>query len=423
MSNETIRVLIVDDNGDTRENLKKMLYFEQDIKVVGTAAGGMQGVAMAKELQPHVVLMDINMPGLDGILTSEKLLAEVPASAIIMMSVQDEQAYMRRAMVAGASDYLVKPFSTDDLVNSIHRAYEREGVRHRILSAFPLSPSTTATLPPLVHAVETGKIISVFSPKGGAGTTTIAVNLACALSISTRKRVALLDCSLLFGDVAVMLNLVSRNSLFDLNALGNDRDLELIEELMVDHASGIRVLLAPPRPEMGEQVTADQVAAIVAKLRNLFDFIIVDTMHSFQDVMLAVLDASDTILVVTTPEVTALKNIKLFLETTEVLGYSPAKLLLVVNRMDSHGGIGLGEIESNVNYKVTCGIVNDWKLATFSVNRGVPFVMSSKESQISRDILALAGTVSTSEAAKSLPEGQPKSRGIGARIGMFKKKR
>ncbi|MBI2865003.1 MAG: response regulator [Chloroflexi bacterium] len=421
MSGETIRVLIVDDNLDTRENLRKMLYFEEDIEVVDTAAGGLEGIEKAKELTPHVVLLDINMPGVDGIRAAERLRAEAPASAVIMMSVQGEQEYLRRAMVAGASDYLIKPFSTDDLVGSIHMVHERDGHRYRTLVA-PTAPTPTGAASAATVPVERAKVIAIFSPKGGAGTTTVAVNLACALKLQTGRRVALLDCSLIFGDVAVMLNLISKNSLADLTAVGGDLDVDLIQDVMVDHASGVKVLLAPPRPEMGETVTAEHLGTILAKLRSLFDYIVVDTMHSFQDVMLSILDVADKIVVLTTPEVTALKNIKLLLETIEVLGYHPSKLALVVNRVDSHGGINIGEIEANVKHKVTSGIVNDWKLATFAVNRGVPFIISSKESPLAKDVLSLASIIAESEEATGHQDGQPKAKGIGGRLGLFRKR-
>lgn len=418
-SNTKIRLLIVDDNIDTQDNLKKMLYFEQDIEILGAASGGYEGIQRTKELQPDIVLMDINMPDIDGIRATERVRAEVPGSAVIIMSVQGEQEYLRRAMVAGASDYLVKPFSTDDLVSSIRMVYEREGLRHRLVAPSP-SPTVVAPPPPVPQA-DKGKVIAIYSPKGGVGRTTIAVNLAAALKLNTEKRVALLDCSLLFGDVGVMLNLVTKKSITDLIPSISEIDAEMIGDVMFTHSSGVKVLLSPPRPEMAELVTAEHINTILAILRRMFDYVVIDTMPSFQDVMLAILDASDKIIVLATPEVSALKNMKLFIETTEALGYQTSKLMLVINRMDSSGGISIAEIEANVNQKVTCGIVNDWKLATFAVNHGVPFILSNKESQISKDLLALSRLIAEGDGAKDRDGSQAKGKGIGSRFGLFRR--
>ena len=121
---ETIRILIVDDIAETRESLKKMLYFEPDMEVVGTARNGQEAIELAGKYQPHVVLMDINMPGLDGISASRKITDQVPYAQIVMMSVQSETDYMRRSMAAGARDFLTKPFTMDEMISTVRRVYD-----------------------------------------------------------------------------------------------------------------------------------------------------------------------------------------------------------------------------------------------------------------------------------------------------------
>src|SRR3954447_13301776 len=123
---DQIRVLIVDDIPETRDHLTKLLGFETDIEVVGAAASGSQAISLAGQLTPDVVLMDINMPGMDGITATERLAAEVPTTAVGMMSVQGEADYLRRSMLAGAREFLVKPFSADELTASIRQVYARE---------------------------------------------------------------------------------------------------------------------------------------------------------------------------------------------------------------------------------------------------------------------------------------------------------
>src|SRR5579884_883880 len=181
-----VTVLIADDMADTRENLTKLLYFEKDIEVVGGASDGPQAVEMSRKLSPDIVLLDVNMPGLDGIAAAAAIRESGCGSAVIMMSVQDDTQLYRQAMLAGAREFLTKPFSGQDLIQSIRRVYEHS---ERPLAGRP-APITTAT--PVLPA-RNGKIITVFSPKGGVGRTTLAVNLSVALRKLTDATVALVD--------------------------------------------------------------------------------------------------------------------------------------------------------------------------------------------------------------------------------------
>ena len=206
-----IGVLIVDDIIDTRENLGKLLMFERDIEVIGTASSGPEAIEASRKLVPDVVLMDINMPEMDGIKAAELLSSEMPGVGIIMMSVQGEQDYLRRAMLAGAREFLIKPFSGDDLVRSIRHVYRLESSKRAMAAAASVPMRGTMSLngengPEEGHQ---GRIMAIVSPKGGVGRTTVAANLAVALKLSTQKKVALVDGSLYFGDVGVMLNLLS----------------------------------------------------------------------------------------------------------------------------------------------------------------------------------------------------------------------
>src|SRR3954469_3492482 len=205
---DQIRVLIVDDIPETRDHLTKLLGFEGDVEVVGAAASGTEAIAMAAQLRPDVVLMDINMPDMDGIATTEKLSAEVPAASVVMMSVQGEADYLRRSMLAGAREFLVKPFSSDELTTSIRQVHIREREK---LSRMAIRPVASANGTAQDGDREPGQIIALFSPKGGVGRTTIAVNLAVAAAAELGKKVVLVDASFQFGDVGVLLNLNPKN--------------------------------------------------------------------------------------------------------------------------------------------------------------------------------------------------------------------
>ena len=140
---DTIRILVVDDIAETRDHISKLLSFETDMEVVGAAASGYEALEVGGQLLPDVVLMDINMPGMDGITTTEQLTSRAPNAAIVMMSVQGEADYLRRSMLAGAREFLVKPFSSDELCDSIRQVYTRE--REKQVRIAPFVPAVVPT--------------------------------------------------------------------------------------------------------------------------------------------------------------------------------------------------------------------------------------------------------------------------------------
>ena len=396
---EKIRILIVDDIADTRENLAKLIGFEPDMEVAATAGGGQAAVNMAKKERPHVILMDINMPDMDGITATEIISNTVPESPIIMMSVQGEQDYLRRSMLAGAREFLVKPFSADELINAIRHVHELEKVkRARYAQAAPAAAAPAGPLAAAPVARDTGKIITFFSPKGGVGRTTIATILAVALHQTTQKPVVLVDGSLPFGDIAVILNMSPKaKTIADLVGSFDNTDSDVLESVLVAHSTGIKVLLAPPTPESAELITGANVKHVLELLRERYAYIVVDTWPSFQEQVITMLDVADVVLTLMTLEITSLKNVRVFLEIAEKLGYDDHKLQLVANRNDSSGGIKASDVEASLGRKIPHTIVSDGRTLVLAVNRGVPFVISHRESQVAKDIFTLAQRLTASE--------------------------
>jgi pilus assembly protein CpaE len=395
---DMIKVLIVDDIAETRDHLTKLLGFESDIEVVGAADSGRQALEMAGRLRPDVVLMDINMPDMDGIAATEQLAAEVPTAAVVMMSVQGEADYLRRSMLAGAREFLVKPFSSDELTASIRQVYTRERDKQGRITI-----STAAAVAAAGGGAgrdrEPGQLVAVFSPKGGVGRTTIAVNLAVAAAADLGIKTVLVDGSFQFGDVGVLLNLNPKNkSIADLvPELEAVEEPESIDTFVINHSSGVRVLLAPPSPEMAEMITPAGVRRILDALRATNDLVVVDCTANFSDTTLAILDAADMILTALTLEITSIKNIRLFLEVADQLGYESSKLKLVLNRADSTLGIRVADVEHSIGRKVEHTIVSDGRSVVYALNRGVPFVLSNREAQVSQDILRLATAITGGE--------------------------
>jgi pilus assembly protein CpaE len=392
---EQIRVLIVDDIPETRDHLSKLLGFEGDIDVVGAASSGGEALRLAASLKPDVVLMDINMPDMDGIATTEQLSRDNPTTSIIMMSVQGEADYLRRSMLAGAREFLVKPFSSDELTASIRGVFNREREKQsRIVAAGPTGGGSTVVAQ--TESGEPGQVVAVFSPKGGVGRTTVAVNLAVAAATELGKKVVLVDASFQFGDVGVLLNLNPKNkSIADLAPELDQpgHEVESIDTFVINHSAGIRVLLAPPSPEMAELIKPDGVRRVIEALRMTHDLVVVDCTAFFNDTTLAILDAADTILTMLSLEITSIKNMRLFLEVADQLGYEGGKVRLVLNRADSALGIRVTDVEHSIGRKVDETIVSDGRSVVYALNRGVPFFLSNREAQVSQDILRLARAV------------------------------
>jgi pilus assembly protein CpaE len=397
---EQIRVLIVDDIPETRDHLSKLLGFEGDIDVVGAAASGAEALRLAASLTPDIVLMDINMPDMDGIATTEQLSRDIPTASIIMMSVQGEADYLRRSMLAGAREFLVKPFSSDELTASIRGVFSREREKQSRIVATGAA-ATGGGVVAQTESGEPGQIIAVFSPKGGVGRTTVAVNLAVAAATELGKKVVLVDGSFQFGDVGVLLNLNPKNKSIadlapELDQAGHE--VESIDTFVINHSAGIRVLLAPPTPEMAELIKPDGVKRVLEALRMTHDLVVVDCTAFFNDTTLAILDAADTILTMLSLEITSIKNMRLFLEVADQLGYEGGKVRLVLNRADSALGIKVTDVEHSIGRKVDETIVSDGRSVVYALNRGVPFFLSNREAQVSQDILRLARAVAGERA-------------------------
>jgi pilus assembly protein CpaE len=308
----------------------------------------------------------------------------------VMMSVQGEADYLRRSMLAGAREFLVKPFSSDELTASIRQVSSREREKaSRIGVATPISTNGTGP-----GGDDGGQIVAVFSPKGGVGRTTLAVNLAVAAAMELDKRVVVMDGSFQFGDVGVLFNLNPKsNSIADLIPIIEQGEIDSIDPFIQVHSSGVRVLLAPPTPEMAETITTAGVKQVLDVLRRNFDLVVVDCTAFFNDTTLAILDAADIILTMLSLEITSIKNMRLFLEVAEQLGYEAGKVRLVLNRADSTLGIRVADVETSIGRKVDETIVSDGRSVVYALNRGIPFFVSNREAQVSQDILRLARSV------------------------------
>ena len=245
-----------------------------------------------------------------------------------------------------------------------------------------------------------GKIVTVYSPKGGAGCTTLAVNLALTLN-NDDTRVALVDGNFQFGDVAVFINEQGKNTILDLAPRADELDPEIVEEVMVKHAaSGLHILAAPSRPEHAEKISSAQFSKVLEYLTQMYAYVVVDTASLLTDVTLSAIDVSDLIILVTTQDIPSIKNCRLFLDLLQTLGVERNRILFVMNRYDKRINITPERVAENLKQEVALTIPLDEATATKAVNRGVPFVLDNKSQPVSRGVYMLAEGVRGRVAAQ-----------------------
>jgi len=244
-----------------------------------------------------------------------------------------------------------------------------------------------------------GKIVTVYSPKGGTGTTTLAVNLALTLH-NEDTRVALVDGNLQFGDIAVFVNEQGKNTIADLSTRADELDPEIVEEVMVKHsASGVHILAAPSKPEYAEKVSSSQFSKVLEYLRQLYSYVIVDTSSYLTEITLSAIDVSDLIVLVTTQDIPAIKNCRLFLDLLQTMGIDRSRILFTMNRFDKRINITPERVAENLKQEVSSVIPLDEQTVTKAVNRGVPFVLDSKNQPAARGIFSLAEGIRARVAA------------------------
>ncbi len=358
-SDKAIRILIVDDNKDTRDHVARLLTFEEDMNVIGQAYNGISGLAMAKQYQPHIVLMDINMPDMDGITATHEMTLQIPYCQIIIISVQFETDYMRSAMLAGARDYQTKPFYADELISCIRRVYEAAQPHYRQIEEAQRPPEVA-----IIDAVKpTGAVAPFFmlySPKGGTGKSAVAINLAAALQ-REHPGASLIDADLQWGDLPIWLGLRPAQTMADLVKTGIP-DAELLPKIMAQHSSGVKLLSAPPKPEMAEMISGNMLIQAARQVRDRSSAVVLDTASYLSDHTLALMDISNLVLLVVTPDLPSVKNMRIFRDMASMLGLKPEQQVLVINRANRYGALPAEKIASALNLPRFFAIPEDPKL-------------------------------------------------------------
>lgn len=305
-------------------------------------------------------------------------------TAVVVVSDEVDADLLRAAMKAGVRDVLASSDGTAAVTDAVLAA--DSSVVHQREAGTVGFIEEPAAPPPM------GKVVTVFSPKGGVGKSVLATNLGVAIATECGRSAILVDLDLQFGDVAVMLQLPPERTIFDAAQAFDRLDADMLQGFLVAHGSGLRTLLAPVRPEDAESVTTGRITQILTILRGLADFVVVDTPASLSEVVLTALEQSDIILAVATMDVPSVKNTKVSLQKLHQLGFNSGTVRLVLNRADSKVWLDPHEIERAISDRIVARIPSD-RLVPRSVNKGVPVVLDSPRSNVARSMVALAREV------------------------------
>jgi pilus assembly protein CpaE len=407
MPDDKIRVLIVDSVEDTRESIRKLLLFDKSIEVIGTIGTAKDAIQMVVEKEPHVVLMDSNLPDSDSITAITTMRRKVPYVEVAVMSDQEDMNYMRRASLAGARGFLTKPPDMNELGTTIKSLYELSVDQKKRTN--PVSPGGNSNDPDNMYWGIFGKVVMVYSPKGGSGVTTLATNLAIQM-MNPNTKVVLVDGSLQFGDVSVFLNEQPKLSIADLAPRADELDPDIVNEVLVTHGpTGLRILAAVPKPEMAEKITGEQFVKILRFLRRLYHFIIIDTSSYLTDPIITAMDEADQIVLLTTQDIPSIRDTKIFLNLIESLNISKDKILCVLNKSDKRIPITPEKVSESLKHEVKLEILFDDRTVINSVNRGMPFVLDPKPQPIVRNVVQLAELIKATLMSEKPAEAEIKS--------------
>ena len=362
--------------------LCQALAHQPDLELVGVAEHVHEATGALAGGHLQVVLHATS----DATLPSDELavIREHTRAPIIVLASGEASQLMEQALEEDVADVLLLPQMPENVFFAIRKA-SHSGRR-----------SLGATVPSASH----GRIVTVFSPKGGTGKTVITTNLATALAKHEGKRTLLLDLDLQFGDAAIMLGLEPEKTIYDLVVAPGELDSEKLAGYVTRHTSGLEILPAPLRPEDAELVTEAKIGALLEVARQSYDVIMVDTSPFFHGPMLATLDQTDELLLVCSLDVPTIKNVRLSLQTLELLSFPVRKVRVTLNRANTKVGMKKAEVESALEQKVRFEVPSD-RAVPLAVNRGVPPVVGDSGADFSKAIRDVAKIVANPEPEKT----------------------
>jgi pilus assembly protein CpaE len=371
---ETLRVLLVSTSEEARDEVGAALAGRAgDHRLYWVSQPDLAPVR-ASDLLPHVVLVDDSLDNANIVTLIGQLMTRVPQAAILALVAPEDMLTARQAVLAGARAFITKPVQPEELLAALRQVLIGRAAPR---AAEPM----TATA---------GRIIAFCAPKGGTGRTILAINTAVALRRLCKEPLALIDADYATPALDVALNLESDRTIVDLLPKLANLDAEVVSSVLASHASGIQVLLAPPPADLSHPISLPQVQQVLAWLKRMFPWVFVDLGLPMDDTAFAFLDGADRIVMSVLPEMVGLRNTRLMLDQLHARGYPGEKIWMVLNRSTLRGGVPVRDIEERLRVHIRFQVPDDQPLATYSINRGVPIVVSHEGSAVAKAVRNLA---------------------------------
>ena len=398
--NKQVRVVALCDPGATLQQITEALNAQNEFTLADIIASKDKLTRQIRASEADILLVDSTLGGEPTIDIIDDLALQFPSTAVVAILPNNDPLVAQQVMLAGARAFLITPFSQINLVSTLRRVSELEGRRQQTQSYVPTQ---------VMESTRPLRSVTVFSPRGGTGVTSIAANTAIALAEETGKKVLLFEGKVFFGHLEVMLNLKVQNALSDLIPHVTSLDESLIRDVVCPHPSGIHVLLAPSNVQIAQGIRAEDIYSIYMGVARYYDFIVVDAGGPLNDISVTLMDATDRILLVTTPDLASLHDTSRFLQLSRSLGYPAEKILMILNKAGVEGGVKLKDIEEVLHNQIYHQIANDPANVTRSINRGIPFLVYYPRSPASKSIQQLARNLSSISLREMGHETMPSS--------------
>jgi pilus assembly protein CpaE len=372
-------VVIIDQNPENRAELPRLLQMA-GVSVVGNAGFGIEAPTVVAEARPNFVLIGLEEPVVRGLQAMDAIAEVAPQSPIIVYSSLTDGASIRKAMLAGARDYLAAPLNPATVSTSIGAIREQEATRERRLSGERNDRGPGGT------------VITIFGAKGGIGKTTIATNLGTALCRETGESVVIVDMDTRFGDVAVMMDMPSDRSVTEAARDYATLDRANIRDYLLNHPAGVSVLPAPQNPADWEMIGPEQVDKIVRVLAQTFNYVILDTPGTFNEVVGISLELATVVLLVTSMDVSSIKDTVMALNMLRAWSFPEEKIKLLLNHSNIANSIRDVDVARTLDYEIFWQIPFDAAVSRAG-QIGQPVILSSPRSKVSQNLAELARAI------------------------------
>ncbi len=384
--NRQTRVIVICEPGTTQQQISAAIGAQNDFQLVDIFSSKEKLARQIRAAEPDIILLDSQLEGESTMDLIDDLALRFSDAAIVAILPTSDPVLAQQAMLAGARGFIVQPFTQINLISTMRRMVELETRRGAGKAV------ATAQLPKSSRPLRT---VTVYSPRGGSGTTTVATNLAVSLLEETGCKVLLMEGKMFFGHLEVMLNLRTQNNIADLVAHAANLDDALLRDVIAPHSSGIHVLLAPNNVQLAQGIRPDDIYNVFVAVQRLYDYVVIDGGSMLTEVAVTLMDSVDRLLLLTNPDLASLQDASRFLQLSRTsLSYPAEKILTVLNRVGIPGGVRQKDIENVLHQQLFAQIPEDEGKVLLSINRGIPLCVRYPRSPASHAIRQLAKMLS-----------------------------